>query len=39
MIFNDFHSDTRVEIESDGLEAAVEQITNDDYTWHQTLFT
>ena len=38
MIFNDFHSDTRVEIESDGLEAAVEQITNDDYTWHQTLF-
>lgn len=37
MVFGDLHSDTRLEIESDGLEAAVEDITTPDYTGHQIM--
>ncbi|MBU0461640.1 MAG: hypothetical protein KJ574_03570 [Nanoarchaeota archaeon] len=36
-VVDDLSSDTRIEVEHEGLEAAVEHLTNDDYTGHQTL--
>jgi hypothetical protein len=37
MVMPDLHADARIEVENDGLEAAVEQITDNDYDSHSTI--
>jgi hypothetical protein len=37
MVLPDLHADVRIEVEHDGLEAAVEQITDNDYDGHSTI--
>jgi len=37
MAMPDLHADARIEVENDGLEAAVEQITDNDYDSHSTI--